>query len=301
MTIGRISTISVHQKTVSDISRVQYEMGKIRSQISSGREASDFKELGSKTIKVLDLESAIRGSNKFVKSNDVAINRLKTMDLIATDITEIARDMKSNIILEKSNSGSFDLKQFAENALKQLEGNLNKRDGNRAIFAGSKIDGDAVGNLVHVSNVLDGVPTANYYKGDAMTLSVKATSVLEIDYGINASDPAFTNLIGALHKAIELDNEGTESSFQEASKFIDDALDGLVNIRSSINSDIITLEGLNSQHLRFVQEFNSILSETIGVDVVEASINLSLNDAILTATMQTFAKVSNLTLSDFLR
>ena len=44
MTIGRISTISIHQKTVSDISRVQYEMGKIRSQISSGREASDRSE-----------------------------------------------------------------------------------------------------------------------------------------------------------------------------------------------------------------------------------------------------------------
>lgn len=305
--VDRISTFAQHQRAVDDIGKLQTDLAKLSDQISSGRAAATFTELGGNISRSLDLESSINSISRFVDGNKIVLSRLKTMDLAVSKIEQVAADLAGNLVLERSSGNALNLREFARAALSQVQDSLNSNQAGRFLFAGGKTATPPVSGLTINSNIIDGDATANYYAGDDLVVSVKASSELEINYGIKANDVAFRNLIGALNLAIEAEDNANSSGISNSSDLddaldmVNDAIDELARVRNQVNSDILTLDGVNTQHERVKTQLNTSLTDIIATDVVGASIEVSLNEAILTATMQSFVRISGLTLSDFLR
>ncbi len=299
--VERVSTISIHQRAVNDVMRVQGDLAKVQDQISSGRKASTFTELGPDITKVLDFESSIKTADKQVNSNEEVISRLNMMGLAVTNMIDIITELRSEVIREQTNADTNDLAGFARSALDRVAGSLNTELSGRYLFSGSRTNTPPIGDLKIGTNIVNDTATSEYYKGDDFTFSIKANSQLDVEYGIKANDTAFQNVIAALNKAIEIDASGLASDSVKFDDFFEKALKGLVSVQSQIGADGDTLAKTNLQLDRLKGQLNTDLSDTIGTDLVEASIQAALNEATLTATLQIFVRISNLNLSDFMR
>jgi flagellar hook-associated protein 3 FlgL len=297
----RISTYSIHRNAVSEFTRLQSDFAKIQQQISSGQKAATFTELGNDLTAVANLQNSITGAAKFVDNNKVVATRLTTMDLALQQMQQVASDLKSNLVIANSSGEVFDIRAFADNALQQVQDNLNVKSNGRSLFAGGKTTQDAVGDLRFVSNILNDEPSANYYQGDDLVFSTQASENLTLDYGVKANDPVFQNLISALHMAAQFGETRNNADYQQADVYLNNALDGLISVRGGVNTDRISLETANAQHNRFSDQLTIVLNDKTGVDIVEATIRSSQTEATLSASLQTFARISKLSLADFLR
>lgn len=300
--MDRVSTANIHLRTVTDIARLQSNLANVQEQITSGVKTDSFIELGTDISRLQDLEASVSAAVRYKSNNNVALSRLKAMDLSVSQIQDVADDLSSALATENSPSNEvFNLAEFARSALEKVQGALNISQAGRSLFAGSKTDQPAVGTLTNINNVVDGVADASYYNGDSFLTSVQASDTLNVEYGITAGDQAFRDFIGALNKAIELDGTGNNEDRLQADALLQSAISGLAGVRTKINNDIVTLNGTNTQHDRVQVQMNDALSKSFGTDLVGASIDAALNEATLTATMQVFARISGLSLVDFLR
>ena len=297
----RVTTPQLFNTTITGINDIQQDLAKLQRQITTARKADTFQELGSDVIRVLELETSIATADRFIDTNKTVIKRLQTTDSAISAIQKIALDFKVALTRENSSSGpAQDLTGLAENALDNITDQLNKKDGSRFLFAGSKTDGAAVGDLKLFSNLINNVPTANYYRGDDVVFTTKASESLDVNYGIKANDDTFKNLIGAIHKAIEAEASGENDTLVTAGTLLDNAMEQLITMRSGIGINQQTMEGANKQHTIVKTQLEDFLGDVIDTDIVEASIRVAENQALLTASMQTFVRLSQLTLSDFL-
>jgi len=304
MAVTRVSTAATFQNTIRDFTGLQAESARISEQISSGKKASTFIELNSDIRQVLDFESSIRTIGGFVDSNNIVVSRLGVMDNSVSQIYEILVDMKQNIIAEGTNPNQIDLTSLARSALEQAASNLDVQQSGRYLFAGSKITTPPSGNIINVSNIdTSGNVDATYYQGDGLKFTINANDQLNVEYGITGDNVAFQNAFAALHSAVAADDTGGASSvqLQNAQDLIDVALDQILSLRSQIGTDSGILEGANNQHERVKVQIEGQLSDIISTDIAEATIRQSLNQTTLQATLQSFVRLSELKLSDFLR
>lgn len=301
----RVSTFSVHNSTVTRMTALQASMADAQRIIASGQKYDSFLGLGTNINRIQDLENSINGADRYRDNNTVAITRLNTMSESISQIQEVISQLSSDLVNENSPGGNVvDLAESARNALDIVESALNISQAGRSLFAGSKTNQPAVGDLRNISNLAGDTPTANYYQGDAFLASVQASDTLNVSYGITADDQAFQDAIGALHAAIRLEESGKQEDAVLAGDLKERALSGLRDIQTRLGSDVKALEGANKQHDIVQTKLNVAYSALVGNDtnaLMEATIEASLNEATLTATLQTFARVSNLSLVDFLR
>lgn len=301
--MARISTSALHFRTVNDITTLQANLAKTQKQISSGQKAETFVELGTQINRIHDLEASVKSASRFRDANTVALTRLKSMDIAVAQIQDAAEKLSQSMPTENSPGANiFDLKALARATLDTIESALNTTQAGRSLFAGSKTNQPAVDKLRDVVSVnSDGSANAAYYRGDSFRASVQASDTLNVEYGITADEQAFQDIIGALHKAVALDESGSHTDALQADVLLQRAIQGLADIRTRVNNDIVTLNEANKHHDRVELQLNEVLNEMTGTDIVSASIEAALNEATLTATMQTFVRVSSLSLVDFLR
>ncbi|NDF12877.1 MAG: hypothetical protein EB060_08730 [Proteobacteria bacterium] len=313
--ITRVSTQSVYNKTIAEFGKRQASIADLNRQITSGREAGDFVQMGSKIRRVQDLETKITRTDGYNTNIDTATIRLNTMNQSLEDIEQVAKDLLSNITTRRSAAGSeMPLAQLAKGQLQQIKEALNRSAQGRYLFAGARTDQPPVGDIDTQTNLLtpNGTPatgvsvttanvSANYYSGDATVFDVRASDDLTVTYGVTADNDAFKQLIGALNTAIEGQNSNDDTLFKKAFDDATGALNKLITIKSDVNNNLLILDDTKNVHDKFSTYLNQVLSDSEGVDVPSATIKLSLDQTVLQATFQSFAGISGLRLLDFLK
>ncbi len=311
--ISRTSTASIYTRTISDFTQKQAGLAKIQDQISSGFRESTFTGYGNDIGRVVELEASIKVTERYQRGNQLVIGRLEAMDGAVSQLQTIAQEFRNTLLNKRSGVGaSVNLLEFTDSAFEQVADSLNTKFLNRFLFSGSKTNMPAIpSNALDETNMVSGadgqrIPSASYYGGDSLVYSVKASNEVSLNYGITGDHPAFQQLIAAMHEAQRAEEYAFNSSasveaVESAVDLVNQALSELSNIQASVNSDRVRIEALNNQHSRVLVEFKSAFTEIAQTDVVEASIQSSLTQASLEAVMQTFARISNLSLVDFLR
>ena len=305
-----VPTTSLYENTTKSFNRLQGNLAELSAQISSGIKADKFTELGSAISRVADLEGSIKITNRYMEGNNSVIADLKSMDSAVAQLQEVATELLQNLVLKRSPSGeAISLTDFADAALDQTGDALNTSFNGKMLFSGSKTDKLAVDvGLLADFNVIEGESVSPYYKGDNYVQSVQASKNLNLDYGIKADEEGFKDLVAAINLAVKAeenlsnDKKGFDDDVLEKSVDMANlAVKGLASIRNRINTDIVTLEQTNSVHKRVDLQFNQVLSESIATNIIEATTKVAQNEATLNALFQTFSRISNLSLVDYLR
>lgn len=303
MTIQRISTYAVHQGTLLDVNRVQTSLIDLQKQISSGFQTDTFEGLSGKVEHFTSLEAKIRKSTTYIEQNQVVLSRLNTMQTNIDRVIELADKMQDLIVLRRNPAAGNSL-QFRQQMLSlrtAAVSELNSTFEGRYIFGGTRTNVPPVLDNPFQGPIAPGVPDDNYYQGSKENLIVRADDRYEIEYNIRADDLAFQQLFSAIEQALQGDLGDSDAVLADAQALITTGIESIISTQARVNSNIVALEEVNVRHQDLKLYWTGVKEELINTDLVSASTQVALDQAILQASFQAFARVNELRLADFLR
>ncbi len=303
MSVGRISTFALHQNTLRDASRIQLQLADEQSQLSSGNKAQDFAGLGgSASEQFLLLENKIAKTDNYLNNNKVATTRLNTTDNILSQVIDTAASLKS--LISQRRSGTFNnaaFTQILKGNWQSLVSQLNTSLEGRYLFSGTRTDTPPVDSDTFPTLEQDGVPDDGYYQGSKADVTLRADDSTEMTYNVRADDEGIQKIFAGLAMAQQGHDNESDDNLQKAYELMTQGLDGVIATRAVVNQNKVALDNINTRHDSFKLYFQGVKEEIGNADLVSVSTQVAINQGILQASFQAFAKINSLKLSDFLR
>lgn len=308
--VDRIGTITSYNRTIADIQQGQSTLADIQRQISSGSKTDNFPDLGSQTTFVLNVKSIISANASTISRNASISARIQQSDQALSNLNVIARDLQALLVAENSISGEAQNLSLAVDSLRErFIDVVNTNFNGRYLFGGSRTNVAPVDETSAQNNItIAGGPgnftytyDDDYYQGDSVSLSINVNRTESISYGIPGNDPAIRDLLGALNLSEIAESANSQDHLEAAITQVDTVVDALANLRTNLGLNLEALESANTLIERENVELKIVLEDATGVDVAAASVEVALTEATLTASLQTFARISALSLSDFIR
>ena len=143
-----------------------------------------------------------------------------------------------------------------------------------------------------------------FYEGDSAKLSVRIGLNATVDYGATADESGFEKLFRALYmvrNANVTPGNIDRATLESALGLAIEAIRDIPDIRSRIGSDRLALEQMKGRHLDFNVYSNEAINQIESVDIAAAVARLSTDQVQLEASYMLTARLSQLTLANFLR
>jgi flagellar hook-associated protein 3 FlgL len=325
MAISRISTNQYFENSVGRMSSQQQDLVKIQGQLATAQRVLKPSDDPLAMATALGAKAAVKTLDSFQSNITYLNNQLGQMDVSLASASEIMAGIKEstiragNPILSKSDRET--VAQDLEGRLQELMGLANSRDSNgNYLFAGTYSDsepyqvpgGAVTGTFLETTTAA----AANAITGRSIQVSGGRSIDLDITGYDAFTDPASNeDAFVVLRDAIALlRNPGYPGGQQGATpadtfkKAFDGRRAQLDNIFDQVQI-ARTKVGVRARELETVEQINTAASleqervagDAIGLDYAKAISDLSQGQLRLQATQQAFAKVSGLTLFDFLR
>jgi flagellar hook-associated protein 3 FlgL len=300
MGIERVGTFDVFQKTMSDVGKIDNEITNLQNQISSGFKSQNFAGISDSALQFLDLQNRLARADQYLGNNGVIKVRLSSTNTALTQIINTATDLK-NLILQRRDAtndvGTFQTQITA--IWKTLTGQLNLNVDGRYIFAGGRTDQKAV-NDTSFPQITNGTNT-NYYQGDDQDLNVRISDNVDMTYNVRADGDGFSKLFAGLAMASDGDTANSDEKLSQAYDLIADGIKGVISAQAKNNSNLVDLDN-NDQSLTAQKTYWKGVKEELGnTDLISASTQVAVDQGILQATFQVFARINSLRLADYLK
>ncbi|MFQ5774598.1 MAG: flagellin [Kiloniellaceae bacterium] len=151
-----------------------------------------------------------------------------------------------------------------------------------------------------------GYDSANpaFYKGDSTKSTVRIDVNATIEYGITAKESGFEKLFRAMFTVKTANVQAgsvDRTSLQTALGLVVEAIAEIPDVRSRIGSDRLTLEQTKARHQDFVLFTKESISQIEDVDIAGAVTRIGIEQTQLEASFMLTARLSRLTLANFLR
>ncbi|MEE8542553.1 MAG: flagellin, partial [Gammaproteobacteria bacterium] len=143
-----------------------------------------------------------------------------------------------------------------------------------------------------------------FYKGDNAKLNVRIDLNATVEFGIKANEPGIEKLFRSLYMvrtANVAPGSIDRATLESALGLVINALDEIPDIRSKIGSDLLALEQMKTRHQDFTVFTNASIGQIENVDIAAAVARLSIDQTFLEASYMLTARLSQLSLVNFLR
>ena len=297
----RISTGQIQQTMLGSLQSNYSQYGRLQMQMASGKEILQPSDDPIGSVALLGLKKEQKSLTQYqdnisqvktqLSQDEVLIGSMTEMLLRVQDLTQTAAN---------GTNGTAELKAFAVE-LRQIQQGLvdvaNTKDENGSyLFAGTQVDKkpvekDASGNYI--------------YQGDTLSRDVAVAHGVTISANDNASDLFFSSgnffqqfdtFISALETATgPVSTEANTMLAQLTSTQSD-----ISSVRSSIGARINTLDQLDSSHSEMKLFSEEVSNEIQSLDYSAAATKMSDVLLALQVTQQSFGKVNNLSLFNYL-
>ncbi len=300
-TLNRVGSVSLLNNTLGDVSKLQQQLGDLQEQISSGVKAKSFQQLNGQVEQFTLMESKIRRTDAYVESNNVNLARMQTADQALTQMVDIADSMENLIVtgLNTASGGSLPFEQQMNNLLQAMASALNINFDGRYLFAGTATNTPPVPDPT-VQNATRGVPDTSYYAGSSDNMSIRVDDNVSFDFPVRADDVAFQKIYAAAQEAIRSYNSGDTTKLKAALDLMQSGQNDLNGVHAKVNMAIINTTDITDR-LQTLNLYWKGVTEKVGkTDIVAASTQIASYEAVLQATFQVYARLSQLKLSDYL-
>ncbi len=301
-TLNRLGSVTLLNDTMRDVGNLQKELATLQEQISSGVKAKTFQQLNGQVEQYTLLESRIRRTQQFMESNEVAIARMQTADQAMSQLIDIADSMENLLVagLDAATGTALPLEQQMKDLLNAMASALNTNFDGRYIFAGTATNVIPVPST-DVDPAQQGVPDAGYYAGSTTSIKLRADETVEYDFPVRADDPAFQKMYAAAKQALAGHASGDREEMKAALTLMQQAQTDLNSSRARVNMTFLNVGDIN-ERLGSLNLYWKGVTEKVGkTDIVAATTQIASYEAVLQATFQVYARLSQLRLSDYLR
>lgn len=299
--LARIGDFAHHNHTTQLLLDAQTRTRETQIQISTGKVASRFRDLAPDTPRLVSAKGALQRIQQYQSNNALVESRLEVMEGSMASLVELGTRLKVLLIqrLDAAQGIPGVITPEAEQLLDQAVADLNVQLAGRFLFSGSRTDQSPV--ILDPTFSAFGSPDNTYYQGDAVALSVRADDDRELTYGMSADRTGFQELIGALRGAIEGDGSDDQALLESALDLVNAALPKIDSYRSEIGSRQAALERINLGHSDAEIYLQRQVSDIEDVDLAEAITRMTQDQIVVESSMATMARLSQLSLVDFLR
>jgi flagellar hook-associated protein 3 FlgL len=302
MAVNGVSTFQVFQQTLTDVIKVQTELTQQQGQLSSGNKSRDFAGIANQLQQYLSLNESVSKSDQYLNDNQIIIERLDTTSSILNQLITTATELNSLISQRRTgvqSNGAFNLQ--LDGKWQIIASQLNTSSSGRYLFSGTKVDSPAVDTTAFPTLSVPGVPDDSYYLGSEQDITAQADDNVSLIYNVRADDPGFQKIFAGMALAKQANDENSDVLFQQAFTFIQEGVQDIISVRAKVDANKVSVTDVNKTHESFKLYWKG-LQESIGnTDILSVSTEVAVNQGILQAAFQAFAKINSLRLSDFLR
>lgn len=302
MTIGTVSTYAVFQSTLRDVSNTETELNKAQMKLSSGDASQDFGEMGGQTQQYLSLSATINRNAQYLNNHKVVEASVNTASSTLSQVISTATSLQSLLsqrITGVSNSAAFS--NQIEGTWQTLAGQINTQVGGQYLFSGTKTNIAPVDPTTFPTLEKEGIPDNSYYKGSAQDMTTRIDENVSITYNVRADSPGFQKLIAGIVLAKQGDAANDPVMLQKAEDMVQDGLADITSLQAQVNANASILSKSDTT-LTNSNLYWTGLQQGIGnTDIVAVSTQVAVNQGILQAAFQAFAKITALRLSDYLK
>ena len=301
----RVTNFAQHQRNLAHILDAQKRLNDGQLQVSSGKKAQQYSGVSRDVRRIVNVEASHVRTTQFMANNKLVDERLQTMETSVSQVFELVTQYKTLIInaLNADNSSDLAMPIQTQAMLDELTALLNLEQDGRYLFSGSRTDtrpvdqtGLPAGYTIPTS---DG-DSSGYYAGDTASLTVQADENFTVTYGITAGDTGFEQAIRAMHMVV-IGPPNDRATLDEALRVIDQAIDGVSDVRTRIGSSRAALENVNSRLDDFLLFAEQTISDLENTDITEVITNMNSDQVAVEASFAVISRLADLTLTRFLR
>jgi flagellar hook-associated protein 3 FlgL len=236
-----MSGISTLGQTLDQIDRIKFtqnQLDTIQRQITTGKKAELFKDLGKDALLSTRARESTAKLDNFVYNIDIAERRIKLMDSALDEIANQAQNMLDGINTElQEGEADFQLLgQLAENAFSLISDLLNEQDGDKFLFAGADsrtkpyddtgtmdsymsiqitswtngtiTTDELIASYSDSSNLTDTIVgySAGLSSGDVRGVTTRVSESAELDYTVLANTDGIRDIMSSLSMIKNLSN-----------------------------------------------------------------------------------------------
>lgn len=303
MALQRVSTYNTHQFVLGNAMQTQAQLAELQKQTSSGFKTDDFAGLDGQVQQYTDLDQKIARTSRYEENNGIILSRIETTGTALDNIVEIANSLRNLLTLRRSANTSEGLafQTQIDSAWKALSTQLNATYEGRFLFSGTRTDVQAVNPDSFPSLNEAGVPDDSYYNGSSGDITTRPQDNFELTYNVRGDEQGFQQLVAAMVTAKEGDAANSTQKLDQAYELINGAIENIITVQARNNANKVTVTQINENHQSLRLYWQGVKEEIINTDLVSASTQVAVNQGILQASFQIFARLSSLRLSDFLR
>lgn len=303
--MNRIANFAQSQRSMSYILDTEKRLADGQFQASSGKKAENYSGVAADARRLINMKAAHIKTDQYVANNNLVQDRLQVMESNVAQVFDVASQFKTLLVnaLNANNSNDLSMPVQAQGLLNQIAALLNVQQDGRYLFSGTRTDTEPV-DLTQLP-VLFTIPTSNgdasaYYQGNSTKLSIQADENFSIDYGVTADETGFEQAIRALQEVI-VGPPNDRATMDDALNVITQAINSIADIRTEIGTSRKALDDANTRHDQFQQFAEKTISDLENADVTQVISNMNADQVALQASFTTLGRLSQLTLSNYLR
>ncbi len=310
MTVDRISSYNLVQSTLINVGKAQAELANQQIQLSSGFKSQDFAGISGQAVQYLQLQDKLARTDNYISNNTLIKPRLDTTSTILDQVINTATSLQ-NIISQhigdtEDTGGGAVFDTQLHNLWQTLISQLNTTLEGRYLFSGSATSTPAV-DANNFPTLLDPdtpTPDDGYYLGNQNDLTVRASDSVQFTYNVRADAPGFQKIFAGLAMAQlgdSLPGDAGDAKMAIAEDLVQAGLKEVITIRAQVHANSVALNNINSDLGAQTAYFNGVRDNLVNTDLVSVSTQVAVNQGILQASFQAFARITSLQLSNFLR
>jgi len=314
----RIANLANSKLIQSVIAQTQARITDRQLQISTLQKSQDYAGISSETNRLVTLEASRRRVDQFMQEGAFVKLRMDTMLNSVNALKTTLSDVKGfiNEVLEDGAlPNGVDKDEFANVKISEVQDYLNVKVAGRYLFSGSMTETKPVeidpADLA--TEPFEPAATATttvaepsfYYQGDDTKVKARINEGLEIQYGATAAAPGFEKLIRAIRiiRSVPLDGTGANVTpkYEHARDLVNEALEDMQSLELNIGTKVEQLHR-TGQQLNDTKNFlNGAVSDLESANTFEAVAELTQDQTMLEASYNTLVRLSDLTMTKFLR
>ena len=297
----RIGSLALVTETLKDMSASQTTLANLQTQISSGMKSQTFQGLNGDVEQYTQVTSELNRATQYNTNNTLNVSKLNTADSALSTITDITQNM--NTIITGANGATISTSNIPEamqNLITSLQSQLNTTFNGVYVFGGTNTTQPPVTDK-GVNNITPGVASNSYYSGSQTNATLRADDTTTLDFPVRADDPAFQKIFAAATLAIQAATAGDTTKMEQAQTMLEDGQSDLIAERSKVGAAVDNIQSVNSTLQQQTTYWQQLSDGDAKTDIVSASTQVSSYQAILQATFQVYARLSSLSLVDYLK
>lgn len=299
----RVSTYSIFQTSLNSNSRIIAQLADLQNQLSSGFKSQNFAGIADQATQYLQLKDKLSRTESYITNNGFIKVRMDTTNTVLSQIIETGTELES-LIQQRRNQSLSEGTSFAtllNNTWQTLAVQLNTSINGRYLFSGSSTDTVAVDAQTFPTLQQEGIPDDGYYLGNDQDLVVRPDDNVSFVYNVRANAPAFQKIFAGLAMAQLGDQTNDDARLEQAYNLVQEGVQGVINIQTQVNANTVTINDINDNLASLKVYWLGVTEDIVNTDFLTVSTQVAINEGLLQASFQAFARITSLRLSDYLR